>query len=187
MLVPLVEGTGRQSGRLVAAEPDPRSVVIGSPDFPGWMFTVTFGELGDVTGFSIDSRPAEDGAHEPLNAAFVHRVPVGTIIATARARAAWSARRQAWRTAKLGAEGDSERFAELLAEGQPAEIQQWASRARPRSPLSGVIVSITSPAKSSSIEKARTKCTSQSGGHANSTAARRSRGVINGSFTRRSP
>lgn len=135
-LLPVVNGTGEHAGRRVAGDPDPSAMVMGSEDFAGWMFTVKFGELGEVTGFAIDAT-SWHAPEEPLNATFVHRVPVGAIIASARTWAGMAARSRAHRDAQDSAGGDEVRFAELLAEGQPAEIQQWAALVTARTGVRG--------------------------------------------------
>lgn len=88
---------GKLKGPLLSkAQPgDPRRIAIGHDDFPGWTFTVGFGDIGDVTSFSIDAHGKDVRRRAPLNYALVHAVPAGAIIERARIIASAHARMRA--------------------------------------------------------------------------------------------
>lgn len=99
--------------------------------FPGWVFTVQFGQMGEVIGFAIDESDWRADEREPLNASFVHGIGVGAAIARARAIALMTARAATLVTERISpAEAkvlyDREGRA-ILRSDLLADLAQWAA------------------------------------------------------------
>jgi hypothetical protein len=83
---------------MVMPTDDLRNVRLLHDRFPGWVFRVRFGEIGEVIGFSVEESAVHVPDRRPLNAAFVHAIPVGAAISKAKVAASFLSRSRARNT-----------------------------------------------------------------------------------------